>query len=444
MRSEFAYVLGWHQKLASMGWWHSFELPDGSFIEGVCPLEGLKHRLAQFPIARDLRGKRVLDIGAWDGFFTFELEKRGAEVVAIDCWDNSRFRLMREIFGSKAEYRIADVYDLSPANIGRFDIVVFFGVLYHLKHPLLALERVCALSTGLVAVDSFVVKETLDLATELARKPVMEFYETDEMGGMTDNWSGPNVSCLVAMCRAAGFARVHPLTLLEHSACVACYRSWEAAADAGPAPQLLHAVHNLNFGINFASDRDEYVTFLFDPAGMEPSLDIVKPEVGPYGASPMHLTQVESGFWQTNFKLPPGLTQGWHDAHLRIGDSARSNAIRIAIDLPLRAQSVEITSLQDAVTYQSDEVDLARGRHATVWVAGLPENADRGNVRVMLGETPLRVTYVGGTQINVEIPEDAAGTTAELRVAVGGAVSPPALLRIRDSSSRPAPLQSRF
>src|SRR5687767_5410159 len=94
MRSEFAYIQGWHQKLASMGWWHSFELPDGTVIEGVCPLDGLRNRLAQFPIPQDLRGKRVLDIGAWDGFFTFELEKRGAEVLAIDCWDNPRFRLM--------------------------------------------------------------------------------------------------------------------------------------------------------------------------------------------------------------------------------------------------------------------------------------------------------------------------------------------------------------
>jgi tRNA (mo5U34)-methyltransferase len=64
-------------------------MPDGSVIEGVCGLEGLRKRLAQFPIPPDLTGKRVLTIGAWDGFFSFELEKRGTEVVAVDCWTMS-------------------------------------------------------------------------------------------------------------------------------------------------------------------------------------------------------------------------------------------------------------------------------------------------------------------------------------------------------------------
>jgi tRNA (mo5U34)-methyltransferase len=430
MRSEFAYIQGWHKKLASTGWWHSFELPDGTIVEGVCPLEGLKHRLAQFPIAQDLCGKRVLDIGAWDGFYTFELEKRGAEVVAIDCWDNPRFRLMRDVLGSNAEYRIADVFDLRPVDLGRFDIVLFFGVLYHLKHPLLALERMCALSTDLVAVDSFVVKETQDLPTELARKPVMEFYESDEMGGMTDNWSGPNVSCLVAMCRAAGFARVESLALLEHSACVACYRTWEAAPDARPAPKLLEGFHNMNYGINFASGRDEYVSFVFDPAGAQPSLQDVKPEVGPYGASPMNVVQLESGLWHSNFKLPPGLTAGWHDARLRIGDSARSNALRVAVDVPLQTDSIEIFGVQDAVTYASGEVDLTRGDHVTIWVRGLPENADCANARVMFGDIPLRVAYAKGAQINAQVPQDAAGTRGRLTVAVGNVVSQPAALKI--------------
>jgi tRNA (mo5U34)-methyltransferase len=430
MRSEFAYVQAWRQKLAAMGWWHSFELPDGSTIDGVCPLEGLKHRLAQFPIPHNLTGKRVLDIGAWDGFFTFELEKRGAEVVAIDCWDNARFRLMRELLGSHADYRILDVYDLSPANVGRFDIVVFFGVLYHLKHPLLALERVCALSTDLVAVDSFVVKETQDLTTELARKPAMEFYETDEMGGMTDNWSGPNASCLAAMCRAAGFARVQPLALLEHSACFACYRTWNGAPVGGPAPRLVHAVHNLNFGINFDSHRDEYVSYLFDASGTEPSLRTTKPEVGRYGSSPMHVTPVENGYWQVNFKLPPGLAPGWHNATLRIGDSAQSNALRIAVDVPIDAESIDIAGVQDAVTSAQNEVDLSRGRHLTVWVTRLPDNADRNNVRVTLNGTGMTVTYVGGAQINVELPDDLPNTTAELRVSLADVESASVPLRI--------------
>jgi tRNA (mo5U34)-methyltransferase len=434
MRREFAYVQGWHQKLASMGWWHSFELPDGSTVEGVCPLDGLKNRLAQFPISHDLTGKRILDIGAWDGFFTFELEKRGAEVMAVDCWDNPRFRLMRGMLGSRADYRVYDVYDLSPSNVGRFDIVIFFGVLYHLKHPLLALERVCALSTDLVAVDSFVVKETRELATELARKPVMEFYETDDMGGMTDNWSGPNVSCLAAMCRAAGFARVQPLALLEHSACIVCYRKWEPGASSGRAPNLIHAIHNTNFGLNFDSQRDEYVSFLFDPAGTEPTLRNTKPEIGQYGSSPMYVTPIGNGYWQVNFKLPPGLSPGWHDATLRIGESSRSNAMRVAVDVPLQATSIEVTGVQDAATYTDDQVDLSQGRHITIWVTPLPENADRNNVHVTINGARVPTTFAQGTQVNAELPDDLPASTVELRVSIAEAESRPVALRITRSA----------
>jgi hypothetical protein len=63
----FAKVRTWNKQLSTKGWWHSFELPDGTRIDGVCDLAGLKNRIAQFPIPDDLQGKRVLDIGAWDG-----------------------------------------------------------------------------------------------------------------------------------------------------------------------------------------------------------------------------------------------------------------------------------------------------------------------------------------------------------------------------------------
>lgn len=75
------------------------------------------------------------------------------------------------------------------------------GVLYHLKHPLLGLERVCELCTDLACVESYVSgDEGLD--------PVMEFYEVDELRGQFDNWVGPNLACLTAFCRTAGFAHV--------------------------------------------------------------------------------------------------------------------------------------------------------------------------------------------------------------------------------------------
>src|SRR5580658_11177183 len=70
------------EELARLGWYHSMELPDGRVIPGFQSLEVLRKRLAQFPVPGDLRGKRALDIGAWDGWFSFELERRGAQVMA--------------------------------------------------------------------------------------------------------------------------------------------------------------------------------------------------------------------------------------------------------------------------------------------------------------------------------------------------------------------------
>src|SRR6478609_11842597 len=85
------------QELADSGWYHSFELPDGTHFEGHNTLEILNRRYARFPLPADLHGKRVLDVGAWDGWFSFEMERRGAEVVAVDRWENPRFYEIRRL-----------------------------------------------------------------------------------------------------------------------------------------------------------------------------------------------------------------------------------------------------------------------------------------------------------------------------------------------------------
>ena len=113
----------------------------------------------------------MLDIGAWDGWFSFEMERRGAEVLAIDNWDNPRFHEARAMLNSRVEYQQIDMYDLTLERVGRFDIVLFMGVLYHLKHPLLALERVCALTTEMAAVDSFILRENIGRAKKLNSGP---------------------------------------------------------------------------------------------------------------------------------------------------------------------------------------------------------------------------------------------------------------------------------
>src|ERR1700687_2442862 len=87
-------------ELNRLGWYHSLELPDGQVIQGLQTREQLRLRLAQSPIPADITGMRVLDIGAWDGWFSFEMEKRGAQVLAIDSTEHTQFRVARELLGS--------------------------------------------------------------------------------------------------------------------------------------------------------------------------------------------------------------------------------------------------------------------------------------------------------------------------------------------------------
>src|SRR5260370_42365502 len=83
--------LDFSRELAEKGWYHSFELPDGTLIHGAMELEHQRGRFARFPIPKDLGGKRVLDIGAWDGWFSFEAEGRGAQVTAGGCVGGGEF-----------------------------------------------------------------------------------------------------------------------------------------------------------------------------------------------------------------------------------------------------------------------------------------------------------------------------------------------------------------
>lgn len=422
----FEEIRTWHHKLDRKGWWHSFALPDGTCIEGVNSLMGQKFRLGQFPIPEDLSGKRVLDIGCWDGWFSFEMERRGAEVMAIDDWDNPRFHEMHRLLNSRVDYRQLDMFDLTPARVGRFDIVIFMGVLYHLKHPLLALERVCALTTGMAAVESFILREQHMAGHAIEALPVMAFYENDELAGQIDNWVAPTVACLLAFCRTAGFARAELQNVTEFGAAVACHRHWEPPAHVGIAgPRLVDVSHNRTGAINFESEREAYLTaFVDSPAGELTSHD-VKPEIGGYGVTPVQVWHYAKQRWQVDFRLPPGLAPGWHDVRVRIGDSRPSNVLRIAVDLPLEVGPIRIVGVRDGVTWAANQIDINSGGALSLWIDGLPENADRNNVRVYLADVRLDVTFLepagsgGPRQMNARLPGDVRPGSSQLVVAVG-------------------------
>jgi len=195
-------------------WHHIMRFPQGIVSPGVYD----PRELFSFLELPDLRGKRVLDVGTRDGYFAFECERRGAAVVAVDYAKEelTGFGVAKEIYGSKAEYVQANVYDLSPDQLGTFDVVLFLGVLYHLRHPLLALDRLRPLCRDLLIVESLVCDarfftgfETGEplarLAPRLAGEPLAQFLPVGRYHSDSTNKWVPNVAGLRALLADALF-----------------------------------------------------------------------------------------------------------------------------------------------------------------------------------------------------------------------------------------------
>jgi tRNA (mo5U34)-methyltransferase len=194
------------KKIADVRWFHRIDLGQGIVTPG---LDDTPAKLSRLKLPDDLTGKSVLDIGAWDGFFSFEAERRGASrVLAVDsfCWSGegwgskAGFELARRALNSKVEDAEMEVLDLAPGTIGVFDVVFFFGVLYHMRHPLLALEKVSS-----VTKSHLIVETRVDLLS--LRAPAMAFYAGDELNHDPTNWWAPNIRGLCDMLRTVGFRR---------------------------------------------------------------------------------------------------------------------------------------------------------------------------------------------------------------------------------------------
>ena len=188
-------------------WYHSMDLGHGVITRGYTNPHPYLKRL-QLPARLD--GLSVLDIGAWDGFYSFEAERRGAgHVLATDhfCWSGggwgtkAGFDLAHKALGSNVEALDIDVMDLAPERVGTFDLVLFLGVLYHLRHPLLALERVFSV-TG----KQLILETHVDML--FSSRPACAFYPGAELNRDVTNWFGPNPAAVIAMLQDVGFRRV--------------------------------------------------------------------------------------------------------------------------------------------------------------------------------------------------------------------------------------------
>jgi tRNA (mo5U34)-methyltransferase len=189
---------------ADFVWHQSFELAPGVWTPGVSPVPWLC-QTAQIPA--DLTGRTVLDIGTTNGGTAFELERRGAaRVVAVDIFDSEWFgvRALTEFLESKVEFVQATVYELAERFPEPFDLVICWGVLYHLRHPLLALDNLRAI-TGQAASLETVVCDS-ELPRRLRGERVARFYRRDELGGDSSNWFAPTLAMLEDWCGSSGFA----------------------------------------------------------------------------------------------------------------------------------------------------------------------------------------------------------------------------------------------
>jgi tRNA (mo5U34)-methyltransferase len=312
-------------------WYHSIDLPDGRIIPGLIPVEALRARMDAFGLPDDLRGKRVLDVGAATGWCSFEMERRGAEVVAVDCVEYDDFRVAHRILGSKVDYKLLDVDEFTPELLGTFDLVLFFGVMYHLRHPLLGLEKVLALARDMVLVESFVCDAQLSEADRSANGCYMEFYETDELAGQIDNWFGPTANCLAALCRAAGFVRVELKYIQDRRAGIVCRRTWEGppAAPVPPPPIIGSVVNNRTGDIVFHPGKDEYICLYFRARDTQVRRDDLRVEIDGMGVPVLtvssHLVSAGTG-WQANLRLPASLDHGPHSIRLRLADRGFSES----------------------------------------------------------------------------------------------------------------------
>jgi tRNA (mo5U34)-methyltransferase len=206
-------------------WYHSIELGDGLVTRGH-----YDHRpvLGRYGLPRSMRGMRALDVGTADGFFAFEIERRGAEVVATDVrfaseWDVAptsqerfaaeddleqvsvpRFRLAQEMLSSGVDYRFISVYELSPETVGTFDLVFCGSLLLHLQNPIAALCAIRSVTEGVAVIETSIDPH---LERERPDLPGMRYGARDleeELGLLRQHWQF-TTRALEHMLAYAGF-----------------------------------------------------------------------------------------------------------------------------------------------------------------------------------------------------------------------------------------------
>ena len=193
-----------------IGWFLRQELAPDLITPGWS--DPKTEKLPHYGLPDDMTGMRVLDVGPAEGFFSFEAERRGArEVIAIDSSPDAlrRFQLCKIALGSKVNAYLTNVYDLNVRAFGTFNIVFFFGVLYHLRNPILALEKIFSVCCGSLLFQSHTNDSDVD------KQAAADFYPRGITSGPPDNpsWDPatfwvPNGACCRDMLAHVGFVDI--------------------------------------------------------------------------------------------------------------------------------------------------------------------------------------------------------------------------------------------
>jgi SAM-dependent methyltransferase len=243
-----------HPKLAGRSCYHKYEVEPGLFTPGRNIELEPKLCLDELGVPQSLFGLRALDIGAWDGPLTFELERRGAQVIALDIQDPdiTLFNAVKEIKNSSAAYVRGSVYDALPETLGVYDVVLFAGVYYHLKNPVLALQRIRRLliDGGALFIEGAssteYLAEQLNEALQLPksrvpttveildRLPLSYFDAEHKIYPHWSNWWFPTTRGLEVILLDSGFRNV-ACKLKRNAFCNYSHRRLMGRAEADPA-----------------------------------------------------------------------------------------------------------------------------------------------------------------------------------------------------------------
>ena len=198
------------EKVKSYPWFHSINLGEGIVTPGSKVRSVISREAEAIFAPISVKGRSVMDIGAWNGGFTVEAKRRGAgRILAVDefAWVNPEFRgretfdLVMSRLGIEVETKLIDVAEINVEDVGSWQVVLFLGVLYHLLNPIDALKRLAAITEEVLVVETHL--EMRDMAA-----PAMAFFPGSELNGDSTNWWAPNRAAVEAMLRVFGFRKV--------------------------------------------------------------------------------------------------------------------------------------------------------------------------------------------------------------------------------------------